>query len=447
VKLHPRSLFGRTAITVALTLLAFMAITLGSLLYFVHIPLAKRYSDDFAAVIVSAAHSLQSVPEEMHEPLRRQLLEDHGLIVAEETTTLGDTGGDVTYHPFFHDALARRAGQDLTVFEAEDQPLVWVDVPAHGKIFRIGFDSGRLGVNPPVALLLVMIAGALLTLAASLLEVRRVVRPLGRLSAAVEKVGHGLIPQPVPESGPEEIAALARALNQMSSDLRQMAENRTVMIAGVSHDLRTPLTRLAIAVEMLDEDSDSDLVRRIRRDLDSMNTLIGQFVQFSQGIEDEMPVQLDLRQILDSLATDFRHDGVEVRLHRNDPPCVYYADPVALERVLTNLLKNAVQYGRGKPVDITLRCSEARVSIEICDRGPGIPAEKLDTVFRPFQRLESARSERTGGSGLGLAIAQQLALKHSWTIQLLPRDGGGTVARLELPVANRFGLILSSCAA
>lgn len=447
MKLHPRSLFGRTAITVALTLLAFMAIALGSLLYFVHIPLAKRYSDDFAAVIVSAAHSLQSVPEEMHEPLRRQLLEDHGLIVAEETTTLGDTGGDVTYHPFFHDALARRAGQDLTVFEAEDQPLVWVDVPAHGKIFRIGFDSGRLGVNPPVALLLVMIAGALLTLAASLLEVRRVVRPLGRLSAAVEKVGHGLIPQPVPESGPEEIAALARAFNQMSSDLRQMAENRTVMIAGVSHDLRTPLTRLAIAVEMLDEDSDSDLVRRIRRDLDSMNTLIGQFVQFSQGIEDEMPVQLDLRQILDSLATDFRHDGAEVRLHRNDPPCVYYADPVALERVLTNLLKNAIQYGRGKPVDITLRCSEARVSIEICDRGPGIPAEKLDTVFRPFQRLESARSERTGGSGLGLAIAQQLALKHGWTIQLLPRDGGGTVAKLELPVANRFGLILSSCAA
>jgi len=217
------------------------------------------------------------------------------------------------------------------------------------------------------------------------------------------------------------------------------------MIAGISHDLRTPLTRLGIAVEMLNEDSKPDLVAGIRRDLDAMNRLIGQFLQFSQGIEDECPVQIDLWHVIESLAADLRRGGSELRLHRNDPPCVYFADPVAMERVLANLIGNSVHHGGGEPIDVNLHCTEQSVSIEICDRGPGIPADDVEAVFRPFHRLESARSGRTGGSGLGLAIARQLAVKHGWEIELLPRNGGGTMAKLCLPTANRFGLTVSTC--
>ena len=111
--------------------------------------------------------------------------------------------------------------------------------------------------------------------------------------------------------------------------------------------------------------------------------------------------------------------------------------------MLANLLKNAVQYGAGAPIDVNLLCNADAVSIEICDRGPGIPESEVEAVFRPFHRLEAARSERTGGSGLGLAISQQLANRHGWTIDLLPREGGGTVARLGLPTAHRFGLPVS----
>lgn len=447
MRIPSHSLFTQTALTIAMTLVAFMVLSMSAAAYFVYVPLSKRYADDFAAVIVSAAHSLQSLPENMHAELRRQLLLDHGIIVAEETGELSSGSEDVIYQTYFHDALARRAGQDLAIYESGTSSLIWVDVPAHGKLFRLGFDGKRLRVQLPIVLLLALVAGALLTLAASLMEVRRVVEPLDHLSDMAKKVGRGLRPERVPEEGPEEIAALAAAFNQMSADLRQMSENRTVMIAGLSHDLRTPLTRLSLAVEMLNEEADGDLVRRIRRDLDTMNNLIGQFVQFSQGIEDECPVQLDLRQILGSLANDLRIEGAVLHLHRNDPPCVYYADPIALERVLTNLMRNAVHYGDGEPIDVTLHCAASGVSIEISDRGPGIPPDQVDAVFRPFHRLEIARNTRTGGSGLGLAIAQQLAVKHGWTIRLLPREGGGTIARLELPVANRFGLRLSSCAA
>jgi two-component system osmolarity sensor histidine kinase EnvZ len=447
VRFIPGSLFARTAITIAVTLLVFMIISTTAALYFIYVPMAQRHADDFAAEIVSAAHSLQELPEESHEDLKRELLLDHGLIVTEQQGPVREQPADLPFHPFFKASLRRQAGSDLPIFDSGTGPIIWIDVPAHGRMFRLGFDRERLGINPPIVVLFVIVGGAALTLAASLMEVRRVVQPLERLSAAAGKVGRGLVPEPVPEDGPAEIAELARAFNQMTFDLQQMSENRTVMISGISHDLRTPLTRMALAIEMLDDPVNAELVARIRRDLDAMNKLIGQFLQFSRGIEDECPAQLDLRQVLDALVTDLRREGADLRLHRNDPPCVYYADPVALERVLTNLLQNAVQYGNSQPIDVDLRCSETGVSIEIGDRGPGIPPEVVASVFRPFHRLEAARSQRTGGSGLGLAIARQLAIKHGWTIELLPRDGGGTLARLGLPTANRFGLQVSSCAA
>ena len=442
--LYPRSLLGRTAITIAVTLLAFMAISVAAAVYFIYNPMAKRHAEDFAAIIVAAAHSLQDLPVEMHAELKNRLLADHGLIVAEQPFESFESTSDLPFYPFFHEALDEQAGEDLRIVESADSPIIWVDVPAHGKIYRLGFDEERLGINPPVVLILAVGVGALLTLFASLLEVRRVVRPLNQLSRAANKVARGGNPAPIPEEGPYEIASLARTFNRMSSDLQQLSENRTVMIAGISHDLRTPLTRLGLAVEMLDENSNPELIERIRHNLETMNSLIRQFLQFSQGVEGELPVQLDLWQMIESLAADLKLEGSDLRLHRNDPPCVYFADAVALERVLANLLKNAVQHGNGRAIDVDLHCKEEEVAIEIRDRGPGIPPEEVEAVFRPFHRLGSSDSQSSNGSGLGLAIANQLAHKHGWKIELLPRDGGGTRAKLSLPPGQRFGLCGSS---
>ena len=148
--------------------------------------------------------------------------------------------------------------------------------------------------------------------------------------------------------------------------------------------------------------------------------------------------------MIESLAADLKIEGSDLRLHRNNPPCVYFADAFALERVVANLLKNAVQHGNGKPIDIDLHCTENEVAIEIADRGPGIPPDEVEAVFQPFHRLASSNGQAAGGSGLGLAIVNQIALKHNWKIQLLPRNGGGTVAKLSLPPGQRFGLCGSS---
>ena len=294
--------------------------------------------------------------------------------------------------------------------------------------------------SPPLAVAAIIGGGALLTIFVSLLEVRRVVNPLDRLSRAVREVGLGQKPAAIAETGPAEIAELARTINRLSADLSEMAENRTVMIAGISHDLRTPLTRLSIAVEMLDEQSRPELVAGIQRDLDAMNDLISQFLEFTRGGDEGSLVQVDLWKIIEGLTEDLQREGADLRLHRNDPPCVFFADPVALKRVLSNLLENAANYGKGRPIDVNLHCSTVSVAIEVCDRGPGIPPDEIESAFMPFHRLQPARGLETGGSGLGLAIVKVIATKHNWTIELLPRDGGGTVARLGLPTGCRFAL-------
>lgn len=414
----------------------FMLVSLGAAVYFIAIPMAKRSADDFAGVIISAAHSIQNLPQEMHAELKQQLLEDHGLIVTTQTRDLPEKKFDVPYYLFFQESLTRRAGQELSIVESTKGPLIWVDVPAHEATVRIGFDRKRLGTNPPVVLIMAIGGGALLTLLVSFLEVRRVAKPLAQVSAAVQEVGRGNRPSPLPEDGPKEVAVLARAFNAMASDLQELAENRTVIVAGISHDLRTPLTRLGLAVEMLDENSDPQLIAGIRRDLAAMNTLLGQFLDFSKGLASEHPVTLDLCQAIEERAADLRRDGIDVRLSGCGPSCTCVADPVALRRLLANLLENAAHYGGGAPIDVDLKCDENNIVIEICDRGPGIPADQVEAVFRPFHRLETARETRTGGSGLGLAIARQLAIKHGWKIELLPRDGGGTVAKVSLPVAQ-----------
>lgn len=203
------------------------------------------------------------------------------------------------------------------------------------------------------------------------------------------------------------------------------------MVAGISHDLRTPLTRLGLAIELLSDNADPKLISGIRRDLAAMEGLIKQFMELAQGLTEIREEEIDLWQALCTHVEDLRRVGYTVGLTPSIR-CMLRGDPVALGRILANLLDNAAHYGDGEGIDAELRCDADQTCIIIGDRGPGIPEEQLETVFRPFHRLDSAREDRTGGSGLGLAIARQLANKNGWAVELTRRPGGGTIAALDL---------------
>ena len=393
MRLLPASLFGRAAVTNALTLLVFLVLVTIATVYLVFMPMANRSAEDLAAEIATAAEALPWLPADQREHYIDQMLHDHDVGVA----------------------------------------TIWVEQPAVPGSLHYGFPADRLGINPPLVLILVAAGGALLTIIASILEVRRITKPLDALTNAAHHLARGDLPAEVPVRGPKEIAELAATFNRMSANLRRLEENRTVMIAGISHDLRTPLTRLNLAVEMLGNNGNRELIDRVRRNVEAINKLVGQFLEFSRGIETSTPVRLQLWDVVESLLLDLKPEGIDIRLNRCAAPCTYTADRNALERVLSNLLKNAVLYGNGEPVDIDLACSEHGGIIEIRDRGPGIPAGQSEAVFEPFHRLQPPGVAAAPGSGLGLAIVRQLARKHGWIVELLPRDGGGTIARIQLP--------------
>jgi two-component system osmolarity sensor histidine kinase EnvZ len=426
------SLFARTGITLAIALALFMLFTVASMVNFILIPLAKQGAGDLAALMVLSAQTWVELPPETRPFLEQELMEEYQLKVTLEDKPLPTTTSLLPFLHFLEEALARRIGEPTTIrVHAENGVWYSADIPMGGRLIRISFPRGRIGARPPTAALLVIAAGGAVILLTTLLLVRRLTRPLASLCAASSRIGRGETVQPLPESGPRELATLTRRFNRMAGEIAELLSNRTTLFAGISHDLRTPITRMQLALEMLPANTDARLVQRLRHDLEQMNQLISDTLELAQGLGPREAQEVDLRDFLDSIIAGYRRSDADIDWRPQDC-CLCSIDTLALRRVFVNLLDNALRYGGGRPVEVLCRCDETGACIRVLDRGRGIPEAEREAVFRPFYRLESSRSRSTGGSGLGLAIARQLCSAHGWTIEMLPREGGGTDARIRL---------------
>jgi two-component system osmolarity sensor histidine kinase EnvZ len=301
-----------------------------------------------------------------------------------------------------------------------DEGDFWVALPRE-RIERV-FPLGWLGWG---------VAALLLSLAGAWLIVFRITRPLKALQQAARKVGAGETPARLDEGGPTELATVAHAFNQMSTDLAQLDQDRALILAGISHDLRTPLTRLRMGIEMA---ADQDLREGMIADVEEMDKTIGQFLDFARSEGGETPQEVDLAALLSDLSTQYRRRGfaVDFAAPPPTPATVLPARAQALRRAVSNLIDNALRYaGSEAPVELGLGLAADEISIEVRDRGPGIPPAEVERLKRPFARLETARTN-TAGAGLGLAIVDRVARSHNGHLDLLPRAGGGLVARLAL---------------
>ncbi len=262
--------------------------------------------------------------------------------------------------------------------------------------------------------------------------VSRLNRPLRAMAVAARTVGRGEIPPQLPESGPAEVADLAHAFNQMSNDLQQLDADRALILAGVSHDLRTPLARLRLGVEMCGADP-SDVDAMVS-DIEDMDRIIGQFLEFSRIDGGEALTDVDLGELADELAGMYARRGILIDVRRSSAPAAL-ARPQALRRAITNLIENALNYAGGPP-ELEAGVFGGHPVLHVLDRGPGIPASETERVKRPFTRLEAARSN-TKGSGLGLAIVDRIIRGQSGEFQLSPRVGGGLDAYILLQPAPK----------
>lgn len=258
--------------------------------------------------------------------------------------------------------------------------------------------------------------------------VARVTAPLSALARAAERFGKNIRAEPLPEGGPTEVVQAARALNEMQERLRRLVENRTQMMAAISHDLRTPVTVLRLRAELMAE---GDERTKVLDTLDEMEAMIASVLEFARGTyHDEPQRQVDLSALVESLCEDMAEAGAAVTF---DPPerVPIACRRTALKRALANLIDNAVKYGRVARVAVRSRAEAVEITID--DEGPGIPPDQLDRVFLPFYRVDGSRTPGRGGVGLGLSTAQAIIHGHGGTLIPENRPHGGLRVRVCLP--------------
>ena len=265
-----------------------------------------------------------------------------------------------------------------------------------------------------------------LSLAGAWFIASNLARPLAAVTRAALRIGGGGTHQPLAEEGPRELRTVAKAFNRMASSLESMERERAMVLAGISHDLRTPLSRLRLALEM--SGAESGASEAMIEDIGEIDAIIGQFLDFARG-ENEEKSRQPLDPLLHELGEHYRRIGKNVSVEAATGAQFSFAR-VSLRRAVANLVDNALRYA-GEPIEIEAETAPENVAIEVRDRGPGIPPGEVERLKRPFTRLDDARSGASG-AGLGLAIVERVARGHGGTLELLPRPGGGLVARLTL---------------
>jgi signal transduction histidine kinase len=284
------------------------------------------------------------------------------------------------------------------------------------------------GTPLPPSLMLNLVLLVVVLVIALYVVARSVTRPLSRLALAADNLGRSILQPKLAEEGARELRRAAHAFNTMQDRLHRYLDSRTRVLAAMSHDLKTPLTRLRLQVET--QIDDPALQSRFGKELDEMESMVRGALALFRGLnDDEAPEPVDVNLLLETIRGEFVEMGKEVTLEgRALGPLT--GKPQALKRGITNLVANAIKFGSRARIVVR---DGGQLEISICDDGPGIPPEELEKVFEPFYRLESSRNRDTGGTGLGLSIARDVAQTHGGSIALRNRPQGGLEARLSLP--------------
>ncbi len=332
-----------------------------------------------------------------------------------------------------HPAFTEMAGQflgDGTIVQEEvsDRVYVWVNEPEHPELW-IRMPIGEYDRGMPISLIIFSGMLLFLSLLGAWIVVHQLHRPLKRLAFAAREIGRGDYPGKLKETGPQELVSVTSAFNQMAADVHQLEEDRTLLLAGISHDLRTPITRIRLSIEFLSE-KDEELKQGLIADTQDMDDIIDQFIGYVRyGSEEKMQLG-DINELIQQVveAATKQHTGLYTKLNDSIP---FKFKPLAMKRLISNLIENAFRYGQA-PVMISSKLEKKILTISVRDNGKGIPDLDKTRLFQPFARGDKARGGK--GSGLGLAIVQRIAEMHAGNISLNNHPDGGLDASFSMPI-------------
>ena len=420
--LLPRSLLGRTALIIGGTLLLSQLAAFKLFQLYYQGPLIQQIAGLAVSQIRTVGFAITKLKGDARDEFLDELEEKEGIrVLFDNDSVLPSKLPEDRLLLSFADEVRKQLGSAIEFFvQPKSGRALWVKLPIGTEKAWIGIPRSQIELGFPWAWLALALSAALIALIAATWLVRRVNQPLRQLAAAALVMGKGHYPEPINESGPSEVKQVAHSFNQMLADVKALDEERAVLLAGISHDLRTPLARMRLAAEMLSVDA--DLKQDMAQDIDEMDAIVKQFLDFARLADEERATVTNLNDLVADIVSHYQHRGIEVEFAAGA------VEPFALRatgmrRALTNLIENAIKYGQ-PPIKISTGRQQDRAFVSVLDHGPGIPDGDRERLLRPFTRLMEARSGPSG-AGLGLAIVDRIAKLHSGQVELTtPAEGG-----------------------
>jgi two-component system osmolarity sensor histidine kinase EnvZ len=347
----------------------------------------------------------------------------------EEGAILSNTSHSAAgYEGNFAGALAERLRRPL-MLAGDTRGNISMDIQFPEGVMHVAVSKKRLSTSTTYIFVLWMIGSSLVLFGVAMIFMRNQVRPIRRLAGAADALGKGRDVPPFKLAGAIEVRQAARAFNIMRERIRRQMSQRTEMLAGVSHDLRTPLTRMKLELAM----QSGSAAEELKNDVTEMERMVEGYLAFARGDEAETTVTADIGELVDEVAAQARRAGATVKANIAPAGALVLAmRRAAMKRALANLVTNATTYGTR--AEVAARRVGGNIEITVDDNGPGIPADRHEDVFRPFFRLEESRNRETGGVGLGLSIARDVIHGHGGSIALETSSLGGLRVRIRLPI-------------
>ncbi|TKB46669.1 two-component system sensor histidine kinase EnvZ [Thalassotalea mangrovi] len=430
MRILPRSAFGQTVLLIGFLLLINQVVSYVSVAVYVINPNLQQINQLLAKQVKVVF--IDGGDAEFSPQLAQAFHQETGIGVYRQRDAQMSGLDQAIYYPYLSQQMSELLGGEAEVRVSQgEQYLFWIRPPQAPSLWvKIPLDGvEEQGNFSPLISFLVLIG--ILSVAGGWLFVRQLNRPLKALQKAAEDVGRGKFPEPLKEQGSTEVMAVTRAFNHMSKGIKKLEDDRSLLMAGISHDLRTPLTRIRLASEMMSENEDY-LKEGIEKDIDDMNAIIDQFIDYIRHDMQENTQKVNVNQLVEDVLEQEAPEGRTFNVNYGEAvaiPMVY----VAMKRVLANLIQNALKYSEGV-IDISTTVDHNRklACIEVADNGPGIRDDDVERLFEPFTQGDTARG--TKGSGLGLAIIKRIVDGHGGNVRLVNRREGGLRALVELPL-------------
>lgn len=429
----PRTLLGRAVVIVLTPVL--LAQLIATFIFFDRhwSAVTGRLGNAVAGELSMLVIQLESLPPQRHAALIRQYESELGIrVTVTPGQRLGDLPGRPWTTPVGRDANRRLeliAGRPGRTLVHEPGETIEMRLDSNAGLVRAFVPHRRLFTSTGYIFLLWMLGASVVLFAIALIFLRNQIRPIRQLAVAADRFGKGQDMPRFKPAGATEVRQAARAFIAMRERIKRQIAQRTEMLAGVSHDLRTPLTRIRLNLEMAAPDDETPELREIRADLAEMERMIEGYLAFAHGQASEENAPVDLAAVVRTVVAE-RHLADRVRI---DGPAQaeIQGEPTNLRRCIGNLIGNAARYAESLVITIEQRAE--RLTMTFDDDGPGIPEDEREAVFRPFYRLEDSRNPDTGGVGLGLSVARDIARFHGGEIALEDSPQGGLRAVLTLP--------------